>query len=242
MNKSKVFPNKFQQQSVKPKIFGVYIPSILTTKILLHITEIGKNIKQNLENKVVQKISNKCIPEGFVKPQSVKIQSYSAGLVPMSANITYTVIYECMVCYPVEGMIIEAKVKNITKAGFRCEVIDEAGNMPIIAFIIREHSAINNYFNSVNEEDTIKIKVIGVTFELNDPYISVIGELNQPFTYAGPKTQKKIKIIGGYNDEDSDEEDEEDESEEPDSEAGDEEAGEAGNNVIEEVNELTITS
>lgn len=160
-----------------PKLFGVYIPSLLTTKIVLHITEISKNIKQTLEKKLVQKISNKCIPEGYVKPQSVKIQSYSAGVVPMSPYISYIVIYESMVCFPVEGMVIESKVKNITKAGFRCEVTDETGNMPIIVFIIREHSVINEVFNSIKEDEDINVKVIGVTFELNDPYISVIGEL-----------------------------------------------------------------
>lgn len=159
------------------KLFGVYIPSILTTKVVLHIKEIGKNIKQNLEKKLVQQISNKCIPEGYVKPQSIKIQHYSAGLVPMSSYVSYTVIYECMVCHPVEGMRINATVKNITKAGIRCEVVDEKGNVPIIVFIIREHSVIDEYFNSVKEEDNIQVRVIGVMFELNDPYISVIGEL-----------------------------------------------------------------
>jgi DNA-directed RNA polymerase subunit E'/Rpb7 len=159
------------------KLFGVYIPSILTTKVVLHITEIGKNSKQNLEKKLIQQISNRCIPEGYVKPQSIKIHNYSAGLVPMSSKISYVVVYECMVCYPVEGMLIDATVKNITKAGIRCEVVDEKGNIPIIVFIIREHSVIDEYFNSVKEGDNINVRVIGVMFELNDPYISVIGEL-----------------------------------------------------------------
>jgi DNA-directed RNA polymerase subunit E'/Rpb7 len=161
------------------KLFGVYTPAILTTKIVLHISEIGKNMKQNIEKKLVQKIANKCIPEGYVKPQSIKLHNYSAGLVPMSSNISYTVIYECMVCHPVEGMLIRANVKHNTKAGFRCDVTDDAGNTPIIAFVIREHSTINEYFNSIKEGDDILIRVIGVMFELNDPYISVIGELRE---------------------------------------------------------------
>ena len=221
MNKTIQFSKKIGQnnqpgqQRTQSSVHGVYIPSLLTTKIVLHISEIGKNIKQNLERKLVQKISNKCIPEGYVKPQSIKIQSYSAGLVPMSANITYIVIYECMVCHPVEGMIIEAKVKNITKAGFRCEVIDESGNMPIIAFIIREHSIINEHFNSVKEEDTIYIKVIGVTFELNDPYISIIGELSETPVVRDQSqfTKKKniqFKIGGGDDDDDEDDDDDDD--------------------------------
>ena len=170
-----------QSNKTKTKLFGVYSPSLLTIKISLHITEIGKNIKQNLEKKIIQKISNKCIPEGYVKPQSIKIHNYSAGLVPMSSNITYNVVYECMISHPVEGMIIKAKVKNITKAGLRCEVIDESGNMPIIVFIIREHSNINDYFNSIKEDYDVYVKVIGVMFELNDPYISVIAELIENF-------------------------------------------------------------
>lgn len=160
-----------------PKIFGVYVRSILTTKIVLHITEIGNNLMQNLEKKLIQKTSNKCIPEGYIKHQSIKIQNYSAGLVPMSSNIQYTVVYECMLCHPVEGMLMKAKVKHITKAGLRCDVVDEEGNIPINVFIIREHSNINEYFNSIKEDDEINVRVIGVMFELNDPYISVIGEL-----------------------------------------------------------------
>ena len=222
MSKTVIFSKKIAsttQPSSAPKIYGVYIPSILTTKIVVHITEIGKNIKQTLEKKLVQKISNKCIPEGYVKPQSVKIQTYSAGVVLMSAHITYIIIYECMVCYPVEGMIIETKVKNITKAGFRCEVIDESGNTPIIAFIIREHNITNQHFNSVKEEDTINIRVIGVTFELNDPYISVIGELvekisNKETMKQLPKKQFQVKMKGGGDDDDDEDDDEDDDDDE----------------------------
>ena len=31
------------------KLYDVYIPSILTSKVILSITEVGKNLKQNLE-------------------------------------------------------------------------------------------------------------------------------------------------------------------------------------------------
>jgi len=220
ISKKSINASRQPNTTTTPKIYGVYIPSILTTKLVIHISEIGKNVKQQLEKKLVQKISNKCIPEGYVKPQSVKIQSYSAGLVPMSSHITYIVIYECMVCHPVEGMIIETKVKNITKAGFRCEVMDESGNTPIIAFIIREHNIMNHQFNSVKEEETINIRVIGVTFELNDPYISVIGELiENPVGKREtnpPKKQFQLKMKGGDDDDDEDDDDDDDDDDEDD--------------------------
>ena len=36
------------------KIYGVYIPSVLTKKVILSINQVGKNLKQNLE-KAIQK-------------------------------------------------------------------------------------------------------------------------------------------------------------------------------------------
>ena len=63
------------------KIFPPYIKSLLTKKISLHITEIGKNIKQNLEHKIISMVEGKCIEEGFIRPSSVKIQTYSCGIV-----------------------------------------------------------------------------------------------------------------------------------------------------------------
>jgi hypothetical protein len=48
----------------KTKIYGVYIKSLLTLKISLSMNEIGKNVKQNLENKIRAKIEGKCIEQG----------------------------------------------------------------------------------------------------------------------------------------------------------------------------------
>ena len=45
------------------KIFGVYIKSLLTIKIAMSINEIGKNVKQNLEKKIISQISGKCPTE-----------------------------------------------------------------------------------------------------------------------------------------------------------------------------------
>jgi hypothetical protein len=37
-----------QRESDKPIIYGVYTKNIITTKLSLHITEVGKNTKKNL--------------------------------------------------------------------------------------------------------------------------------------------------------------------------------------------------
>ena len=82
-----------------------------------------------------------------------------------------------MICHPVEGMMIECQTKTITKAGIHAEVIDENGVMPITIFIARDHHFTDNHFATIKENATITVRVIGVRFELNDPYICVIGTL-----------------------------------------------------------------
>jgi hypothetical protein len=47
--------NVNQNQADRRKIYGVYIQSILTMKVILSITEVGKNIKQNLEKTISMK-------------------------------------------------------------------------------------------------------------------------------------------------------------------------------------------
>jgi len=176
------------------KIYGVYIKSLLTLKITLFINEIGKNIKQNLEKKIISQIEGKCIVEGFVQPNSVKIISYSSGNV-ISDLIEFHVVYECMISHPVEGMLIEAECKTITKAGIHAQVVDEDGNIPITVFVAKDHHHIDQLFNSVTENAKITVKVIGIRYELNDPYICVISKLVSVNETNLGKTKPRIHIM-----------------------------------------------
>ena len=114
--------------------------------------------------------------EGFIRPNSVKIISYSAGNVN-GDKIEFQTVFECMICHPVEGMLIECQVKTITKAGIHAEVVDENGVVPITVFVARDHHLLEHAFAEVKETDKITVRVLGVRFELNDPYICVIAKL-----------------------------------------------------------------
>ncbi len=170
-------------------IHGPYIPSTLNNKISLSILEVGKSIKQNLERKIQNNIEGKCIPEGYIKPGSVSILTYSSGNVN-NEMIDFQVTYECEICYPVEGYTIECIAKTITKAGIHGQVKDENGNIPINVFIARDHHISDNYFGSIKEEDKFLAVVIGVRFELNDPYVSVIASLKKDYD----NKKERIKI------------------------------------------------
>lgn len=160
-------------------LVGVYTKSILTKKVVISITEFGNNVKQILEDKINILYENRCIAEGFIKPNSIKVTTYSAANIQQD-KLAFQVVFECMLCNPVEGMIIQnCKVKTITKAGIHAEVITDDDVVPINVFIARDHHNLDRYFNSIKENSTVTVQVIGVRYELNDSYICVIGELVQ---------------------------------------------------------------
>ena len=170
--------NKKSSSKGKPDviIYGVYMKSILDKKVCLSITEIGKNVRQNLEQKIQAEIAGKCINEGYIKPGSVKILQYSSGNVN-SDYVEFKAVFECMACLPVEGMIIECVCKTVTKAGIHAQVVDDDGNMPVTMFIARDHHHLDKRFSEVNEGDKISSMVIGVRYELHDKFICTIGNL-----------------------------------------------------------------
>jgi len=152
----------------------IYANSLITKIIVVPITHIGKNIKELIRQKLAKEIEGKCITDGYVQPNSIQIYNLSSGII-QSENVKFEAVFECKICLPVEGMIIECIAKNITKAGIRAEL--DMKDSPIVLFIARDHNYLTNEFSLVNENDKIKVRIIGKRFELNDTYISIIAQL-----------------------------------------------------------------
>lgn len=177
----------------KNKEEGVYSNNLLTRKVHVPFQNVGQNLKQLLENKMKKDIEGKCSVEGFIKPDSTKITSYSSGLVEAN-NIVFEVVFECLVCCPVEGQKIKCVVKNLTQAGIRAEINDSPS--PVVIYLSRDHHYNNAYFSTVKENEEITIRVIGQRFELNDDQVSVIGEIVEPKTDKYKKDlKKKPKLV-----------------------------------------------
>jgi len=158
------------------KLTSIYSRSIITRTVVLPITVIGNNLKQTLEEYISFHFEGKCVVEGFIKQKSSKILTYSSGVIKMGVNIIFDVVFECEICFPVEGTILSCITKNNTKAGITAESADENPS-PIIVFIARDHHYSNSQLSEIKEGDKINVRVIGQRFELNDKYISIIGEL-----------------------------------------------------------------
>ena len=156
---------------------GVYSNELLTRKVFLTMDQVGQNIKQNLERSISYSIEGKCTQDGYIKPNSVRVNTYSAGIIN-NEKVEFQTVFECMVCHPVEDMVMVCKVKTLTKAGIHGEVIDNEGNMPVTIFIARDHHFTNKQFGTIEENSVITTKIVGIRFELNDPYICAIGTLD----------------------------------------------------------------
>ena len=65
----------------KKRGLGLYQQNILTKKVQLPYNVIGNNIAENIHKKLSETISGKCIKEGYIKTNSIRLISYSAGVI-----------------------------------------------------------------------------------------------------------------------------------------------------------------
>ena len=172
---------------------GVYMNSLLSRKIQIPFKKVGKNIKELLQNKIKRDIEGKCTIEGFIKPDSTRVLTYSSGVL-FEDVIEFDVAFESLVCCPVEGMKIKCVIKNKTQAGIRAVINEDVS--PVVIYITRDHHYNNKYFSTVEEGDEITAKVIGQRYELNDEQVSIIGEIVEPKSDKYKKGGKKMpKLI-----------------------------------------------
>lgn len=172
------------------KILSIYSKCLITRNIVLPITSIGKNLMQIIEQKTVFQFQGKCINEGFVKPDSIHILTYSSGII-QGIDVSFEVVFECEICCPVEGMLINCRALNITKAGIRAESADEVPN-PIVVFISRDHHSSSAKFSEMKEGDVFVARVIGQRFELNDKYVSIIASMAEKDLMVKEPTKPKL--------------------------------------------------
>ena len=111
---------------LKPIDYSPYPVTIISRPVFL---------KNTLHTVISHEISGKCTSEGYIKPNSLSILTYSNGVID-GAKVQFEVVAECLVCNPVEGQHLTCIVKNVTKAGIRAELSDE--NNPLIIFVAGE--------------------------------------------------------------------------------------------------------
>ena len=166
-----------QQQQQQHLSSDIYIPTMVSQKVVLPFTAIGRNIRSVLEQHLAHAYEGKCNAEGYVRPRSTQLLAHSSGDLTDYGAVAFEVMYEYQACNPVEGMLIPCIVKTVTQAGLQAHLVPEPS--PIVVFVSRDHHYSNPQFSKIKVGDEIVVRVIGRHFELNDPVVSVIAELPQ---------------------------------------------------------------
>ena len=161
-------------------ITSIYSMSFLTRTIVLPYTAISNNrLMETIEKYLIFNYEGKCVEEGFIKPGSIQIISHSGGTIENGNSVSFCVVFECKVCFLVEGTLIRCRATSITNAGIQAESANDNPN-PITVFVANDHNYMKPYFSEVKEGDIINVRVIGQTFQLNDKTVSIIAELIRP--------------------------------------------------------------
>lgn len=130
-------------------------------------------INNALLKKVINKVGGKCMDVGYIDKNSINILTRTIGKINTShfnGEVYYHVQVECLVCKPMAEQLIEAKCIGKNKIGILCV----AGPLQII--IPFSHHEDASFYNDVNKNDKVVVKVINCKFQLNDDHIKVIGK------------------------------------------------------------------
>ena len=159
----------------------------ISTKIKSSLSIDPKNLNNSINRTILKKIKNdiegKCIKNGFVRKNSVKLLKRSLGETLTSqfnGSVIYHIEYLVDLCNPLEGASIDCEVLNINKMGVLAGIQGEIDS-PLNILLARQHHIDNKDFEDIRENDLIKIRVLGKRFEYGDNQISIIGLLESEF-------------------------------------------------------------
>lgn len=155
-------------------INNIYFNCVLNKKIVIQPKFLNENLDEYIYQYLKKNVEGKCLHEGYVKHDSIKIIKKSIGSISgnrFTGDITYNIIFTADLCNPVIGNIIECKVKFINKLGIL------ANNDPIKVIVGKQFHINDNEMNKINENDIIKVQVIAKKFNLNEKEIRVVAKL-----------------------------------------------------------------
>ncbi len=141
----------------------IYEERMLSTSIHLEPKYLNNvNLNDIIQQTLKQKVEGRCISDGYIKPDSVKILSRNLGCMEnhdFSGSITYTLKYKADICCPKEGQIIECIVDTHDETNSVCYVGD-AETSPVEIYLFREHYLGNAEYAALKKGKKIMVKVL----------------------------------------------------------------------------------
>jgi len=146
----------------------------LTRQISIPMSNAGDVL--SMIQKKLSVLEGRCEKEGYIKPKSITVESYSCGQLKGN-NVMVHVVFNCNVINPLPGDVLSCLVEHSTNVGITARL--NSDDSPLIVFIVRNHHLDVPFFSELEEGDEIQVTVVGQRFQINDPKISIIGMVKE---------------------------------------------------------------
>lgn len=159
---------------------------LLKERIKIEPKYITKNYRQELLNRLRQKVEGICSKHGYVRKDSIAIHKIVPGMVELTGlngSVVYEVYFHADVCNPLIGGVIKgARVVNMNRFGILCDarVADDRFATSIMDVIVAKNSVnISSEvdLDSVKIGEELNVEIVGKKFNIGDKKISVIGRV-----------------------------------------------------------------
>jgi len=159
------------------KVEDIYVETLLKKVVVLESWQINSALNENILTDLRKIYGDKCIQEGYVKEESIKVLKRSVGRVVaghFTGRVNYDVIFSAEICNPVAGNVVPCKIMGLNKLG----ILADSDTMPFLKIIIpRELHEDKSIFRNLKVGDKIKMKVVGRKYKLHDREIRIVGHL-----------------------------------------------------------------
>lgn len=181
---------------------SIYCKNILNEKVGILPSDLDtrKNIVDVILNKLKNKVEGKCIKQGYVKKNSIKIINRSVGKIydgHFTGDIVYKIKFSVEVCNPPEGQIVNCIVHNINKMGILAGIGTNPRDSPLTILLPRHQHQDKDLFKDISVGDSISVEIIGKKFELHDNKIHIVASLINK--NEAIKIKRRKKKMGGFD-------------------------------------------
>ena len=167
-------------------VSGLCSRVLLYERIKLEPKYITVSFKEEILNRLKQKVEGICSKHGYIRTNSVELHKVAPGcieIVALNGGVVYDVHFHADVCNPLVGSVIKsAKVVNMNRFGILAEarIPEDRYAMSVLGIIIAKNSV--NITSEIDMEsikigDEVNVEIVGKKYNLGDKKISVIGRI-----------------------------------------------------------------
>jgi DNA-directed RNA polymerase subunit E'/Rpb7 len=164
----------------------LFNPVFLEQRITLGPSEFAElskvgSVDAFLTTKISKALEGQCCMHGYVKPGSTQILARSMGQAE-HGRFTGDFLYYCKVrvlcLLPEAGQILDARILKKNKMGVYALLVDEGKTLEAMRILIPRDGYIGDAeFDTLEESQSISVKIVRTRFQINDAFIQGLAEL-----------------------------------------------------------------